>query len=952
MTSSILKNRVAQMQRRMLALAAGAGAGWAIAGAALALVACMAMDLLVELPGGLRAACDVAALLAGCVLLAVIFARQVGRGFRSSAVRRLDEASLAHGQIVSAVDLAAPASTAAAAAPVTAGLAQIAIARAERLAQTARPEQALPIAPLYRPLNILLPLTIVLVLIAIGWPRLVRTQMLRFAEPFGDHPPYSPIVFNVQPGNTQVAYGGSITIEAALEGGLVGEMEALVRSNDVDDTPSSEPQRIPMFQDRIGHWQATIADVRWPMHYSLHARRARSESFAVSVLTVPQIQEVRFRITPPPYTHRPAYEGPMPQGGIAGLPGTHVQFWAKSNRPLVGGAFDVAAIRAESDPASTQPAATTSGALAAVAPNANEATGSFTVSAAGQLSLHVKDIDGQTSTDTFTAPIALLHDERPTVRLMEPRATSFATPDVTIEAVIAAEDDYGLSRLQLFHDVNESAAASHEVALPRPEPTRYPASVPLDLSKLKLKPGDLLRVYARAEDNDPAGAKGSETPIATVRIISQKDMERLQLAQEGMEVLQSKYEQANRRLEAIDQKIQDLQKELAKLDPSSELAQEKRDEIQRLADEMDRQAAEVDKTAKEDLPFDLDQALKQNLGKVASNMRDAAKQSRKLAAQPGVSVAVADKELARIREKLGGAKQDFDQQATDPIEHLAQIFPLKEDEARFIQLAEQQRDLAERMRLLQQSGGDPNTPANRDRMRDLEDEQRQRREDLKKLLDDIDQHVAQLPADDAKLDELRNTARQFASAVRTSGADEQMTGAEQALGERNAQTAHARSSEAADTLDKFLSHCQNMGNSAGTCLKFQPQLAQALGNTVEQLLNAEGLGNKPGQSTGTGSGGGYSARRNSMNNVGIYGNLPTRSSAAASSRGGKHSRGVSADGSGLPDASNDPFTVGADGQQRIAGEAAAAVPPQYKKRVGEYFQRVADELGEQKTPKP
>src|SRR5205814_9995025 len=162
------------------------------------------------------------------------------------------------------------------------------------------------------------------------------------------------------------------------------------------------------------------------------------------------------------------------------------------------------------------------------------------------------------------------------------------------------------------------------IALPRPEPLRWQASIPLNLAQLNVKPGDTVKVFARAEDSDPLGPKGAESPVATIKIISQKEMERIQLAQEAMEILQSKYDEAARRLEALDQQIEKLQKELQKLDPNSELAQEKHDQLNELAERMDKEAAAVEKAAKQDLPFDIDRALSKQLDPVAEKMRDAA----------------------------------------------------------------------------------------------------------------------------------------------------------------------------------------------------------------------------------------------------------------------------------------------------------------------------------------
>jgi hypothetical protein len=114
-----------------------------------------------------------------------------------------------------------------------------------------------------------------------------------------------------------------------------------------------------------------------------------------------------------------------------------------------------------------------------------------------------------------------------------------------------------------------------------------------------------------------------------------------------------------------------------------------------------------------------------------------------------------------------------------------------------------------------------------------------------------------------------------------------------------------------------------------------------MGNSLQQMLDSMKMGSGMG---GIGSGGGYSERRSSLANIGLYGNLPTRGQWAANSSGGQAKRGISSDGRGGPNDNNDPSAIGSIGKTKTTGESDAAVPPEYRRRVGEYFQRVADEL--------
>jgi hypothetical protein len=385
-----------------------------------------------------------------------------------------------------------------------------------------------------------------ILLVAIVAPRLAMTQWNRFADPYGDHPPYASIAFEVEPGHARVIYGGAHDITVKAVGGTPESVELVLLSDGVAQDP------LPMFPETSGAWRASLANITTPGQYYIRAGRARSKRFELGVITVPKLEGVAFKVTLPAYTNRPPYEGPLPQGGLAGLPGTVVQVKAKSNRPLQGGTMTFSS--------STQPAT--------MSPTgANEAVGSFEIHQAGKVTIGVTDIDGQSSTETFTAPITLLKDERPFVRLTEPRPNSFATPDANLRITAVAEDDFGVARLQVYRGLNDTRPRPMPIEVPDKHPTLFAAQEILRLSDYGLRPGDVVKLFARVEDNDPAGPKGAESSIVTIHIISQEDFERMIIEREGIEAIESKYASAARRLEKMGEKATKLAEELAKLDP-------------------------------------------------------------------------------------------------------------------------------------------------------------------------------------------------------------------------------------------------------------------------------------------------------------------------------------------------------------------------------------------------
>jgi hypothetical protein len=927
MTSTSLISQLQTIRRRMLTIGVSAGVGWAILIWMGVLAIFMWIDLVLELPPQLRLTSGRIAILFAIGWVLFVAWSAVRRAKPGMLARKLDQIAGTGGEILSGIDLMLDPRPKGA---LTGGLASLAVDRAASLAAEVPVTTAVPARPMGWAFGSLAASVMGIGMIGIFLPGLIGTQWARFADPFNDHPPYTRIVFDTNPGDTKVLYGDPLDIHVSTTGPTVDRMELVLRA-----AGASTDEVLPMFPKPEGGWRTSIAHVTEPAQYFVRAHRARSQHYNIEVVTIPRLEGARFRVTPPTYTNLKPYDGPLPQGGLAGLPGTRVEVWLKSNRPLSGGAMEL-----ETQQGTEQLP------MQAAGPKSTEATGSFEIRQAGKVTMKVIDEEGQASREAFSTPVILLADQRPFVRLLEPQEMSLATPDAPLPVSIMGEDDYGLTRVRLFRSLNDSRALPQDIELSPPPPTRREETLILPLAQFKLEPGDEIKLYARVEDNDPAGAKGAESTVATVHIIAQEDYEKMMLMREGMEVLQSKYQQAERRMETIKEQLDKLQKELEQLPPDSELSEQKQRDIEQLARQMDQDAQEMREAADHELPYDLDKALTPELDKLAKTLEDAARQLEQLMKneqgekKPGIPKAggMSDK-LKEMAKAMAGEKQEYEEDVTAPLEHLAKIFPLLEDEARFLSLYARQRDLEQRLASLKgrDNEDDPQLKA---RMRDLEAEQRGLREDLKQLLDDIESHSAQLPEDD-RLKDLRETAGKFVTALRGSGAAEAMSEGEEGLAAFSGTRGHAGAKEGADILEQFIGQCNGMGDGAGTCLKFSPSLSKGLGNTIEQMLANAGM--KPGNvGLGPAGKGGYSASRSTMENMGLYGTLPLVSQQTGA--GGRESR-IGARGRQIAgtDGDNNPWAIDPSGKFQASGAASGAVPVLYRSRVGAYFQRMADE---------
>ena len=647
------------------------------------------------------------------------------------------------------------------------------------------------------------------------------------------------------------------------------------------------------------------------------------------------------------------------------------QIRAKSNRPLRSGVLTVSgegtsvelpmkpASSSTTESSTTESSSTGSSSRgsSSTGPGSDEVLGEFEITKDGKFQFQVVDLNGQSSLEPFGETITLLSDERPFIRMTTPPRTSLATPQATLPVALSAEDDYGISLVQLYRSLNDSRALPMNLQLAKPPAhsaghshvapprRRVYESVRLPLSEYGLEPGDIIKLFGRVEDNDPAGAKGSESSVLTVRIISQEDFERMLRIRKGLEVLLSKYREARRRMEAASEDVARLRKKLAEAPPQGEVSKEVRQELRRLLQRLRKESEATRQAAEHQLPYDIDKNLAPQLERLAQLGAEAAQHLEKLQQQAELANQELALQLEKLAKKLSSQRQQYDDRATVPLELLAAVMPLLADQSRFVALVLRQTDLADRLSSLEGRDGQDD-PALKTRMRDLQDDQQQIHEELNSLLEDILDHVEQLP-DDPEFQQLGQTAAEFVREVEASGALETMADAADALAEFSGTRAYQKAREAADILAKFLKMCEGMGASGRGCLAFQPSLSNCLGNTIEQLLAEMGMGSGSG-GFGMGTGGsGYSARRGPGRNLGLYGSMPgiTEASGGGGGADSAHLYGPGNVGRGVANPDEATWTD-EPGRQGAGGIGEGAIPARYRRRVGQYFQRIAEELSD------
>ena len=200
----------------------------------------------------------------------------------------------------------------------------------------------------------------------------------------------------------------------------------------------------------------------------------------------------------------------------------------------------------------------------------------------------------------------------------------------------------------------------------------------------------------------------------------------------------------------------------------------------------------------------------------------------------------------------------------------------------------------------------------------------------------MQEHIDKLP-DEPELEELRETAQKFVKDVRASGASEAMAAAEAALAEFAGTAGHKKAKEAADILDKFL-EVQVRGRRQQL-----PRVHSRSSRACATRWATRSPNCWPAWAWATAAAvGGYGM-------VGLYGGLPEMFGGRKGDAGPRPAR-PKAHGRRRPArAATIPTTRKRRRAVRpgaAAGASEGAVPVRYRRQVGQYFQRVAEETGE------
>jgi uncharacterized protein YoxC len=538
--------------------------------------------------------------------------------------------------------------------------------------------------------------------------RVTAVELARFADPFGDHPPYSFTRLQiVQPGpaGTNVLYDKGFIVRVKATGHQPREVYLTAFP------PGHREQAVtlPMFDKAGGGYDQLLDNIHQALIVFAHTKDHVSESkqVRIGVVLTPQLEHAFVRIAPPAYTGIQPRENPYVFKDTQALEGSEVKFRLQSNRPLREGMLELNL----GDQPPRRVALKKSG--------DKEVSGSFVAADSGRMRFSFTDADGLPSQADFEGALTVTHDLPPSVALANPEHDSFVAMDFKLQAQIEAGDDYGLREVRLHRGLNGVFSA--------PKVYGYTNIVrdsretfDFDFARLGIQPGDVISLFAEALDNAPQ-PHISRSQMVRLQVISVEDYNNYLREKTDMADAEAKYAGLNQDLQdLVDQQkqlgaeIQELGRQLARTDlkQAGALAQQldalvaKQNELN---EKLNRQAERMDNFVRENPVYDVETDLRELLRQQAAAVRQstqaddsATREVAQRSSPPNGPRRLSPDMLEAFKKasddqvaRLGGVHDETDQQVVQPLDDLDQMQELVKDFNQFEALYHAQQDLAQ-----------------------------------------------------------------------------------------------------------------------------------------------------------------------------------------------------------------------------------------------------------------
>ncbi|HID10538.1 MAG TPA: hypothetical protein EYP17_04465 [Candidatus Latescibacteria bacterium] len=392
------------------------------------------------------------------------------------------------------------------------------------------------------------------------WPE----APLRLAHPRTRFLPPDHIRVSVLPGDTTVVEGEDCTVRVQVEGKLPPEVAVYVKEGGVGRW---EEVRVPTRGSKEVAYR--FRALRDTVSYLVRAGEAESPMYRISVWKRPAVRRIGTFLSFPGYTGlAPRYE----EGGeVRALVGTQVRVEVVANKPL-----GRAVMRFEG------------GEEVPMKVEGRRAQGTFAVREEDTYRVCIWDTSGVSNEDPIPYPVFPLRDEPPSVRVRFPEGEYELGEDMQVPLRIEAEDDFGITRLRLAYKREGTDLAVYMPLEIRPGDARTEVAYLWDLGFLNLIPGDRVRYWAEAWDNDQvSGPKQARSEERFLRFPSVEEL--FQAWEEERYITSKAVASLSREAEGVRRQAREVRRKLLREGKLDWETQKEAEELARRAGEASRE---------------------------------------------------------------------------------------------------------------------------------------------------------------------------------------------------------------------------------------------------------------------------------------------------------------------------------------------------------------------------
>ncbi|MFN7914932.1 MAG: DUF4175 family protein [Vicinamibacterales bacterium] len=298
----------------------------------------------------------------------------------------------------------------------------------------------------------------------------------------------SRVTLEVTPGNARVQAGRALTVTARLVGNTA-PVDAQVLQAPVG---SDEWQPTPMTSAGPGAFQLELPSLTSSFRYKVAAGALTSASYDVAVVTPPRVARIDVEYTYPPslgLAPRVEEDG----GDIYGPQGTSVTVKVHTSAPAATGRMVLGG----------------EAALPLRVESPTVLSASLQIAGNGSYRVALANADGMTTDGDTEYFIRILDDRPPEVHVVRPASDRRVTRLEEVEIAAEAQDDFGISALELVYAVRGGAEKVVPLGIP-PRSTSVNGHYVMYLEDIDVTPGDFISYYVRARDL-PRGKAASES---------------------------------------------------------------------------------------------------------------------------------------------------------------------------------------------------------------------------------------------------------------------------------------------------------------------------------------------------------------------------------------------------------------------------------------------------------